>query len=73
MVGDHLHGEGGARGRRPVGFRGRALGQDVDLEMLGRISGLAIDHGVVQVDGGQMTSHPGIFAGGLQCHNFGVI
>jgi NADPH-dependent glutamate synthase beta subunit-like oxidoreductase len=41
-----------------------ALGQDVDLEMLGKISGLEIDHGVVQVDSRQMTTHPGIFAGG---------
>jgi NADPH-dependent glutamate synthase beta subunit-like oxidoreductase len=41
-----------------------ALGQDVDLELLERIDGLDIDHGTVQVDVRQMTSRPGIFAGG---------
>ena len=41
-----------------------ALGQDVDLDLLGHLPGLAVDGGVVQVDGAQMTSIPGVFAGG---------
>ena len=41
-----------------------ALGQDVDLALLGRVPGLRIDDGVVQVDRNMMTGHPGIFAGG---------
>ena len=41
-----------------------ALGQDVDLNLLGRMSGLTVDRGVVQVDAAQMTGHPGVFAGG---------
>jgi NADPH-dependent glutamate synthase beta subunit-like oxidoreductase len=41
-----------------------ALGQDVDLELLGRLPGLAVEGGVVQVDTAQMTSIPGIYAGG---------
>ena len=41
-----------------------ALGQDVDLSLLGNVPGLAIDHGTVQVDRRMMTSYPGIFAGG---------
>lgn len=41
-----------------------ALGQDVDLSLLSNIPGLAIEDGVVQVDRGMMTAHPGIFAGG---------
>jgi NADPH-dependent glutamate synthase beta subunit-like oxidoreductase len=41
-----------------------ALGQDVDLQLLQQVEGLAIDNGVVQVDGRQMTSRAGIFAGG---------
>ncbi len=41
-----------------------ALGQDVELELLRKISGLSIDHGVVEVDARQMTGRPGIFAGG---------
>ena len=41
-----------------------ALGQDVDLALLDKVPGLAIDKGVVKVDRNMMTSHAGIFAGG---------
>jgi len=41
-----------------------ALGQDVDLSLLDGVPGLEIDNGVVKVDDGMMTGHPGIFAGG---------
>jgi 2-oxoacid:acceptor oxidoreductase delta subunit (pyruvate/2-ketoisovalerate family) len=41
-----------------------ALGQDVDLSLLDGVPGLEIDRGVVKVDDGMMTGHPGIFAGG---------
>ncbi|GAB3549940.1 NAD(P)-binding protein [Noviherbaspirillum agri] len=41
-----------------------ALGQDVDLSLLSNVPDLAMKDGVVQVDRGMMTSHPGIFAGG---------
>jgi 2-oxoacid:acceptor oxidoreductase delta subunit (pyruvate/2-ketoisovalerate family) len=41
-----------------------ALGQDVDLSLLDDVPGLEIRDGVVQVGGGMMTGHPGIFAGG---------
>ncbi len=41
-----------------------ALGQDVDLSLLGKVPDLAIDDGVVQVGPDMMTGHPGIFAGG---------
>lgn len=41
-----------------------ALGQDVDLSLLSGVPGLVVEQGVVQVDGGMMTGHPGIFAGG---------
>ncbi len=41
-----------------------ALGQDVDLSLIDGVPGLAVDDGVVQVDAGMMTGHPGIFAGG---------
>jgi NADPH-dependent glutamate synthase beta subunit-like oxidoreductase len=41
-----------------------ALGQDVDLSLLGGVPGLEIDGGVVKVDANMMTGHPGIFAGG---------
>jgi len=41
-----------------------ALGQDVDLSLLDGVPGLEIDGGVVKVDEGMMTGHPGIFAGG---------
>jgi NADPH-dependent glutamate synthase beta subunit-like oxidoreductase len=41
-----------------------ALGQDVDLSLLDKVPGLAIDKGVVQVNTSMMTGYPGIFAGG---------
>lgn len=41
-----------------------ALGQDVDLSLLDGVPGLELDNGVVKVDSGMMTGHPGIFAGG---------
>jgi 2-oxoacid:acceptor oxidoreductase delta subunit (pyruvate/2-ketoisovalerate family) len=41
-----------------------ALGQDVDLSLLDKVTGLVIKDGVVQVDCNMMTGHPGIFAGG---------
>ncbi|MGB5103865.1 MAG: NAD(P)-binding protein [Steroidobacteraceae bacterium] len=41
-----------------------ALGQDVDLSLLDGVPGLEIHDGVVKVDDGMMTGHPGIFAGG---------
>jgi NADPH-dependent glutamate synthase beta subunit-like oxidoreductase len=42
-----------------------ALGQDVDLSLLDRLSGLEVSNGVVQVDPRTlMTGHPGVFAGG---------
>jgi 2-oxoacid:acceptor oxidoreductase delta subunit (pyruvate/2-ketoisovalerate family) len=41
-----------------------ALGQDVDLSLLENLPGLEIKDGVVQVDGGMMTGHAGVFAGG---------
>ncbi len=42
-----------------------ALGQDVDLSLLDRLTGLEVKNGVVQVDPNTlMTGHPGVFAGG---------
>ena len=41
-----------------------ALGQDVDLSLLDKVPGLAIDNGVVKVAPNMMTGYPGIFAGG---------
>ncbi len=41
-----------------------ALGQDVDLSLLNKVPGLAIENGVVRVDRSMMTGYPGIFAGG---------
>jgi 2-oxoacid:acceptor oxidoreductase delta subunit (pyruvate/2-ketoisovalerate family) len=41
-----------------------ALGQDVDLSLLDKVPGLALDQGVVKVDGNMMTGYPGLFAGG---------
>jgi NADPH-dependent glutamate synthase beta subunit-like oxidoreductase len=41
-----------------------ALGQDVDLSLLDGVPGLEVENGVVKVDGGMMTGHPGVFAGG---------
>jgi 2-oxoacid:acceptor oxidoreductase delta subunit (pyruvate/2-ketoisovalerate family) len=41
-----------------------ALGQDVDLSLLSKVPGLALEKGVVKVDCNMMTGYPGIFAGG---------
>ena len=41
-----------------------ALGQDVDLTLLGNVPGLSTENDMVRVDRGMMTSYPGIFAGG---------
>jgi len=41
-----------------------ALGQDSDLSLLDSVPGLTIDQGLIQVDKGMMTGHPGVFAGG---------
>jgi NADPH-dependent glutamate synthase beta subunit-like oxidoreductase len=41
-----------------------ALGQDADLSLLENVPGLIVDKGLIQVDTGMMTGHPGIFAGG---------
>ncbi len=41
-----------------------ALGQDADLSLLENVPGLVVDRGLIQVDAGMMTGHPGIFAGG---------
>ncbi|MBS0198059.1 MAG: NAD(P)-binding protein [Planctomycetes bacterium] len=41
-----------------------ALGQDVDLSFLGKLKGLSINDGVVQVDSNMMTGCKGVFAGG---------
>jgi 2-oxoacid:acceptor oxidoreductase delta subunit (pyruvate/2-ketoisovalerate family) len=41
-----------------------ALGQDVDLSLLDRVPGLAIENGVVKVGANMMTGYAGIFAGG---------
>jgi len=41
-----------------------ALGQDVDLSLLDKVPGLAIEKGTVKVDRNMMTGYPGIFAGG---------
>jgi 2-oxoacid:acceptor oxidoreductase delta subunit (pyruvate/2-ketoisovalerate family) len=41
-----------------------ALGQDADLSLLDNVPGLVVNKGVVAVDNGMMTGHPGIFAGG---------
>jgi 2-oxoacid:acceptor oxidoreductase delta subunit (pyruvate/2-ketoisovalerate family) len=41
-----------------------ALGQDVDLSFLNKISGIEVVDGVVKVDSQMMTGRPGIFAGG---------
>jgi NADPH-dependent glutamate synthase beta subunit-like oxidoreductase len=41
-----------------------ALGQDVDLSLLGNVPGMALRDGMVEVDCSMMTAHPGIFAGG---------
>lgn len=41
-----------------------ALGQDVDLSFLERVTGIEIADGTVEVDSQMMTGHPGVFAGG---------
>jgi NADPH-dependent glutamate synthase beta subunit-like oxidoreductase len=46
-----------------------ALGQDADLGLLANVPGLATDKGLVQVDAGMMTGHPGVFAGGDMAGN----
>lgn len=46
-----------------------ALGQDADLSLLGKVAGLVIDQGVVQVDAAMMTGCPGVFAGGDMAGN----
>ena len=46
-----------------------ALGQDSDLSLLDSVPGLTIDQGLIQVDKGMMTGHPGVFAGGDMAGN----
>ena len=46
-----------------------ALGQDTDLSLLDNVPGLAVDKGLIQVDAGMMTGHPGVFAGGDMAGN----
>jgi NADPH-dependent glutamate synthase beta subunit-like oxidoreductase len=41
-----------------------ALGQETDLSLLDAIGGVDVRDGVVPVDHSQMTTHPGVFAGG---------
>ena len=41
-----------------------ALGQDVDLSFLSKVTGLSVKDGVVEVGPSMMTGHEGIFAGG---------
>jgi 2-oxoacid:acceptor oxidoreductase delta subunit (pyruvate/2-ketoisovalerate family) len=41
-----------------------ALGQDVDLSLLGGVPGLEVADGVVKVGPNMMTGYPGLFAGG---------
>ena len=41
-----------------------ALGQDADLSLLENVPGLVVNKGMIQVNAGMMTGHPGIFAGG---------
>jgi NADPH-dependent glutamate synthase beta subunit-like oxidoreductase len=41
-----------------------ALGQDCDLSLLDGVPGIEVEDGIVKVDTGMMTGHPGIFAGG---------
>ena len=41
-----------------------ALGQDVDLSLLDKVPGLALEKGTVKVGHNMMTGYPGIFAGG---------
>ncbi len=46
-----------------------ALGQDTDLSLLDNVPGLIVDKGLIQVDKGMMTGHPGVFAGGDMANN----
>jgi NADPH-dependent glutamate synthase beta subunit-like oxidoreductase len=46
-----------------------ALGQDTDLSLLENVPGLVVDKGLIQVDKGMMTGHPGVFAGGDMANN----
>ncbi len=46
-----------------------ALGQDADLSLLENVPGLVVDKGMIQVDAGMMTGHPGVFAGGDMAGN----
>ncbi len=41
-----------------------AVGQDVDLSLLGGLDGVRVDDGAVAVDANMMTGHTGLFAGG---------
>lgn len=41
-----------------------ALGQETDLSLLGALDDVDVHDGVLPVDRGQMTTHPGVFAGG---------
>ncbi len=46
-----------------------ALGQDADLSLLDNVPGLVVNKGMIEVDNGMMTGHPGIFAGGDMAGN----
>jgi 2-oxoacid:acceptor oxidoreductase delta subunit (pyruvate/2-ketoisovalerate family) len=46
-----------------------ALGQDADLSLLENVPGLKVNKGLVEVDAGMMTGHPGVFAGGDMADN----
>jgi 2-oxoacid:acceptor oxidoreductase delta subunit (pyruvate/2-ketoisovalerate family) len=46
-----------------------ALGQDADLSLLENVPGLVVEGGMIQVDAGMMTGHPGVFAGGDMAGN----
>ncbi|MCK9379875.1 MAG: NAD(P)-binding protein [Sulfuritalea sp.] len=46
-----------------------ALGQDADLSLLENVPGLVVDKGMIEIDAGMMTGHPGVFAGGDMAGN----
>ncbi|MCX7156187.1 MAG: NAD(P)-binding protein [Rhodocyclales bacterium] len=46
-----------------------ALGQDADLSLLENVPGLVVEGGMIKVDAGMMTGHPGVFAGGDMAGN----
>ncbi|MDP2171010.1 MAG: NAD(P)-binding protein [Rhodocyclaceae bacterium] len=46
-----------------------ALGQDADLSLLDNVPGLVVNKGMIEVDAGMMTGHPGVFAGGDMAGN----